>query len=95
MIHLSTKLQPGYSGGPLLDASGRLVGVVAMMSGPQVGLAVPVHVIKAFLRQALAISSQTRRMALGRHCVSTAGRAAASPAGVRGDRAVFSPGDAT
>jgi hypothetical protein len=30
------------------------VGINTMMAGPDVGLAVPVHVVKAFLRQAIA-----------------------------------------
>lgn len=46
-------LRPGHSGGPLVDAEGRLVGINTIMAGPSVGLAVPVHVIVAFLRQAL------------------------------------------
>jgi S1-C subfamily serine protease len=37
----------------LVDVQGRLVGINTMMAGPEVGLAVPVHVVKRFLRQAL------------------------------------------
>jgi serine protease Do len=46
----SLRLRPGHSGGPLLDVHGRLVGVNTMIAGPNIGMAVPVHVIKAFLR---------------------------------------------
>ena len=46
-------LRPGYSGGPLVDARGHLVGINFMMNGPDVGIAVPVHVVKAFLRRNL------------------------------------------
>jgi serine protease Do len=53
-IAVSLHLRPGYSGGPLVDGGGRLVGINTMMAGPDVGLAVPVHVVKAFLRQALS-----------------------------------------
>jgi serine protease Do len=53
-VAVSLHLRPGDSGGPLVDAQGRLVGINAMMAGPDVGLAVPVHVVKAFLRQALS-----------------------------------------
>ena len=53
MLHLGLHLRPGHSGGPLVDIQGRLVGINTMMAGPDVGLAVPVHVVKAFLRQAL------------------------------------------
>ena len=52
-IAVSLHLRPGYSGGPLIDTGGRLVGVNTMMAGPDVGIAVPVHVVKAFLRQSL------------------------------------------
>lgn len=46
-------LRPGNSGGPLVDVSGRLVGVNTMMTGPGVGVAVAVDAVKEFLRQAL------------------------------------------
>jgi serine protease Do len=49
----SLHLRPGHSGGPMVDARGRLVGINTMMNGSDVGIAVPVHVAKAFLRQAL------------------------------------------
>ena len=52
-IAVSLELRPGHSGGPLVDVQGRLVGVNTMMAGPQVGMAVPVHVVKDFLRQKL------------------------------------------
>jgi serine protease Do len=53
LIQVDLPLRPGYSGGPLVDVRGRLVGINAMMAGPEVGLAVPVHEVKRFLRQAL------------------------------------------
>jgi serine protease Do len=46
-------LRPGHSGGPMIDTQGRLIGVNAMITGPQVGLAVPVNVVKKFLEHAL------------------------------------------
>lgn len=52
-IAVSLPLRPGNSGGPLLDAQGRLVGINTMMVGPHVGMAVPVHLVKAFLRREL------------------------------------------
>jgi serine protease Do len=54
LIHVGLHLRPGHSGGPLVDTQGRLVGINTMMAGPDVGLAVPVHVVKAFLRKAMA-----------------------------------------
>jgi serine protease Do len=53
LLHVGLHLRPGHSGGPLVDIQGRLVGINTMMAGPDVGLAVPVHVVKDFLRQAL------------------------------------------
>ena len=52
-VQVSLQLRPGHSGGPLLAADGRLVGINVMMAGPEVGLAVPVHAVKKFLQQAL------------------------------------------
>jgi S1-C subfamily serine protease len=53
LVQVNLPLRPGHSGGPLVDAQGRLIGISTMMNGPEVGLAVPVHEAKRFLRQAL------------------------------------------
>jgi S1-C subfamily serine protease len=50
----SLHLRPGHSGGPMVDVRGRLVGINTLMNGPDVGVAIPVHVVKAFVSQALA-----------------------------------------
>ena len=52
-IVVSLKVRPGNSGGPLVDVQGRLIGINTLMTGPQVGVAIPVHVVKAFLKQEL------------------------------------------
>ena len=52
-IAVGIALRPGNSGGPLVDVDGRMVGVNTMMTGPGVGMAVPVHVVKQFLRREL------------------------------------------
>ncbi len=52
-VVISLRVRPGNSGGPLVDAQGRLVGINTLMTGPQVGAAVPVHTIKAFLKESL------------------------------------------
>jgi serine protease Do len=53
LIQTSLHLRPGHSGGPLVDVHGRLVGINTMMAGPDVGLAIPLPVITAFLRRTL------------------------------------------
>lgn len=52
-IMVSLRLRPGNSGGPLVDARGRLIGVNTLMTGPEVGGAIPVHVVKEFVRRAM------------------------------------------
>ena len=51
-LMVSLVLRPGNSGGPLVNTSGRLLGVNTIMTGPAVGGAVPVHIIADFLRGA-------------------------------------------
>ncbi len=53
-IQVGLHLRPGHSGGPLVDVQGQLIGINTMVAGPSVGLAVPIHVVKTFLREALA-----------------------------------------
>ena len=47
VVHM--RLRPGNSGGPVLDARGRVVGISTIMAGPDMGMAVPSHVVAAFL----------------------------------------------
>lgn len=50
----SLHLRPGHSGGPMVDVAGRLVGINTLMNGPDVGVAIPVHVAKQFLTETYA-----------------------------------------
>ena len=58
LVQVGIQLRPGHSGGPLVDENGRLVGINTMISGPQVGLAVPVHTAKQFLKEKLGKASR-------------------------------------
>lgn len=53
-IQVGLHLRPGHSGGPLVDVQGRLVGINTMITGPNVGLAVPIHAVKRFLQESLS-----------------------------------------
>jgi serine protease Do len=59
-IAASLHLRPGHSGGPLVDSRGRLVGINTLMNGPEVGVAIPVHVAKEFLQEVLATQQQPK-----------------------------------
>lgn len=52
-IAVSLHMRPGHSGGPLVDIGGRLVGINTMIAGPDVGFAIPLHLVKAFLKRSL------------------------------------------
>lgn len=56
-VAVSLRLRPGNSGGPLVDAKGRLLGLNTMMTGLDFGMAVPTHVVKKFMRESLGSSS--------------------------------------
>ena len=49
-IRADVRLAPGFSGGPLADATGRLVGVNTMMQG-NLALAVPAAAVEAWVRR--------------------------------------------
>lgn len=45
LVRADVRLEPGYSGGPLVDARGRVIGLNAMVSG-SLALAVPSHLVE-------------------------------------------------
>ena len=59
LVQLGIQLRPGHSGGPLVDGNGRLIGINTMISGPQVGLAIPVDVTKKFLQEKMGTNATT------------------------------------
>lgn len=52
LIQVGLQLRPGHSGGPMLDENGYLIGINTMISGPEVGLAIPAHTATRFLKKA-------------------------------------------
>ncbi|MBK8134477.1 MAG: trypsin-like peptidase domain-containing protein [Chloroflexi bacterium] len=49
-IALNLRLRPGHSGGPLVDAQGNLLGINTFITGPEVGFAIPTHVISEVIQ---------------------------------------------
>lgn len=52
-LAISLHLRPGHSGGPLLNVDGQIIGINTMITGPEVGFAIPIHVVKSFLKEHL------------------------------------------
>lgn len=50
-------LRPGNSGGPLVDATGRLLGVTTMLLGSGLGVAVPVQRVRRLLQRVVPAPS--------------------------------------
>jgi serine protease Do len=60
-IAASLHLRPGHSGGPMVDSRGRVVGINTLMSGPEVGVAIPVHVAEEFIKSVAANQPPSER----------------------------------
>lgn len=48
-IRSDVQLAPGYSGGPLVNAAGQVIGVNAMIMGGDLSVAIPSHVVQRWL----------------------------------------------
>lgn len=57
-IAASLHLRPGHSGGPMVDSRGRVVGINTLMNGPEVGVAIPIHVAQKFVNEVAATQPQ-------------------------------------
>jgi len=53
LIRSDVGLAPGNSGGPLMNASGGVIGINTMIVGGDLGVAVPSHVVEAFVADTL------------------------------------------
>jgi serine protease Do len=59
-IRSDVRLAPGNSGGPLLDARGKVIGINAMVFGGDLSVAIASHIVEQWLN-----SAQGRRVRLG------------------------------
>ncbi len=57
VIRSDVHLAPGNSGSPLMNAAGGVVGVNTMIVGGDLGIAIPSHVVNAFVEEALRVDS--------------------------------------
>lgn len=53
VIRTDVRLAPGNSGGPLVNVVGGVVGINAMIVGGDLGVAIPSHLVEAFVTRAL------------------------------------------
>lgn len=55
IIRSDVRLAPGNSGGPLVNANGAVVGINTLLVGGDLGVALPSHVVSAFVDQVLGL----------------------------------------
>jgi len=53
VIRTDVGLAPGNSGGPLMNVSGGVIGINTMIIGGDLGVAIPSHVVNAFVAETL------------------------------------------
>jgi serine protease Do len=53
VIRSDVRLAPGNSGGPLMNASGSVIGINTLIVGGDLGIAIPSHVVERFVEETL------------------------------------------
>jgi serine protease Do len=53
VIRTDVGLAPGNSGGPLMNASGGVIGINTLIVGGDLGVAIPSHLVEAFIEETL------------------------------------------
>lgn len=62
VIRSDVRLAPGNSGGPLMNAAGGVIGINTMIIGGDLGIAIPSHVVNAFVEEVLIEGSSVMAM---------------------------------
>ena len=62
IIRTDVRLAPGNSGGPLVNAVSGVVGINTMIVGAVMGVAIPSHVVEAFVTRTLAEQSEIQEV---------------------------------
>lgn len=63
-IALDMKMRPGHSGGALFNQAGEVVGINTMIQGHEVSFAVPIDVVKQFLKNTIDADYQPQAVAI-------------------------------
>lgn len=55
-VHVTSAINPGMSGGPAVDASGKVIGINVATGGNQIGFLVPLPKLKSLLQKSIALT---------------------------------------
>jgi serine protease Do len=64
VIRTDVRLAPGNSGGPLVNAVGAVVGINTMIVGGDLGVAIPSHIVDAFVARSIGDKYENREVSV-------------------------------